>query len=83
MHALCQIIEKLVFLYISFSWTIQKDSNISIYICCPQEALSNISLHDGNLKLDMDENTSKDGRSVSKKVFVNGVKARKPLKMST
>ena len=82
MHALCQIIEKLVFLYINFAWTLQPNSNRIVSIRQLEGALSNIGLLGENVKLEVDEKRSKNGRSVRRKVSVNGVKARKFLSLS-
>ena len=82
MHALCRIIEKLLFLYISFAWTLQPNSDRTISIRRLESALSNIGLHGGNNKFEVDEKRSKDGRSVPRKVSMNGVKARKFLSLS-
>ena len=79
MHALCQIIEKLVFLYITFAWTLQPNLDQAVSIWNLEGALSDISLHGGNVKLEVDNKRSKNGRSVPRKVSVNGVKARKFL----
>ena len=55
MHALCQIIEKLVFLYITFAWTLQPNSDRIVSIQQLEGALSDIGLHGGNVKLEVGE----------------------------
>lgn len=81
MHALCRIVEKLVFLYICFAWTVQPNSERNMSISSLENALSDIGLHGGNVKLEVDEKRSKGGKCIPKKVSISGVKARKFLSM--
>ena len=79
MHVLCKIVEKLLYLYISFAWTIQPNSNRATSIRALERALSNIGLHNGHVQIELDEKRSKNGRSIPQKVSVSGVKARRFL----
>ena len=72
MHALCQIIDKLLFLYITFARTLQPNSDRTTSLRRLEEALSAIGLHGGNVKLEIDKKRSKDGRSVPRKVSIKG-----------
>ena len=81
MHGLCRIIEKLLFLYICFAWTLQPAIAKAECIKSLELILSSIGLHDGQVKIDQDEKTSTGGRDLPKKLSVNGVKAEQFLSM--
>lgn len=81
MHALCRIIEKLMYLYICFAWTLQPNTTKIQSIRALESVLSDIGLHGGHVKIEKDEKKSKDGRDVPKKPSIGGVKARRFLSM--
>ncbi len=81
MHALCRIIEKLMFLYICFAWTTRPASAKQRAILALETVFSNMGLHGGHVKIEADEKRSKNGRDVPKKLSIGGVKARLFLSM--
>lgn len=58
MHALCRIVEKLVYLYICFAWTLKPKRKSEISIRPMERVLSNIGLHGGNVKIEEDTKRS-------------------------
>lgn len=81
MHGLCRIIEKLLFLYICFAWTLRPATAKAKSIKNLENILSDIGLHGGHVKIEQDVKRSTRGKDVPKKLSVNGVKARRFLSM--
>ena len=79
MHGLCRIIEKILFLYICFAWTMRPATARIKAIASLKKVLSDIGMHGGNVKIEQDEKRSKDGRDMPKKLSIGGVKARRLL----
>ena len=76
MHAFCRIIEKLIHLYIKFSW---KEKNISIQkenLTKIEKILSDIGLHGGKVKIIEYPKRSIETHKVACKPSIGGVKAR-------
>ena len=79
LHALCRIIEKLVYLYICFAWTLKPQKESLKSIKAIEGVLSDIGLHGGHVKIEEDNKQSKGGRKVPKKPSIGGVKAKRFL----
>lgn len=79
LHALCRIVEKLVYLYIGFAWKLQPLSAREDAIRSIEKVLSEIGLHGGNVVIETDPQKSSSGNNVAKKPSIGGVKARRFL----
>ena len=79
LHALCRIVEKLVHLYIGFAFKLTPIAARDGAVKRIEEALSEIGLHGGNVKIETDQKKSRTGNNVPRKPSVGGVKARRFL----
>lgn len=79
LHALCRIIEKLVFLYIQFAWKLEPKSDSEEGIKKIEEILSEMGLHGGQVKIVADTKRSTASHQVPIKPSLGGVKARRFL----
>ena len=79
MHALCRIIEKLVYLYICFAWTMKPKQESEKTIKAIEKVLSHIGLHGGNVKIEEDTKRSTSTSKPPTKPSIGGVKARRFL----
>lgn len=79
LHALCRIIEKLVYLYICFAWTLKPQMESLKAIKAIEGVLSDIGLHGGHVKIEEDSKRSQGGRKIPKKPSIGGVKAKRFL----
>ncbi len=79
LHALCRIVEKLVYLYIGFAWKLKPLSAKEQAISCIEKVLSEMGLHGGNVVIETDPRRSGKGNDVPKKPSIGGVKARRFL----
>ena len=79
LHALCRIIEKLVYLYIGFAWKIQDIIERKQAISALEKNLSDIGLHGGNVRILKDTKKSTNEKEVPMKLSIGGVKARRFL----
>ncbi len=83
LHALCRIIEKVVYLYIGFAWKIKNKKERSAALSSLERVLSDMRLHGGHVKIDTDTKLSTKEKDIPNKVSINGVKARRFLSMPT
>lgn len=79
LHALCRIIEKLVYLYICFAWTLKPKEESTKAIKAIEGVLSNIGLYGGDVKIQEDIKRSTGGSKVPTKPSIGGVKAKRFL----
>ena len=77
LHALCRIVEKLVYLYIGYAWKIKNPGERERAIKQVEAALSEAGLHGGNVRIEADDKKSQNGNSVPRKPSIGGVKARR------
>lgn len=79
LHALCRIVEKLVYLYIEFAWKLQPKSVSDEGIKRIEEILSEMGLHGGKVKIISCSKRSTTSHQVPIKPSLGGVKARRFL----
>ena len=79
LHALCRIIEKLVFLYIGFAWKLRHEVKRKEAVQSLEAVLSKIGLHGGDVHITKDIKKSTNGKKVHIKPSIGGVKARRFL----
>lgn len=79
LHALCRIIEKLVYLYICFAWKIKNKAERQVALNKMQCVLSDMGLHGGNVQIQTDTKLSTKEKDVPNKPSMGGVKARRFL----
>ena len=79
LHALCRIIEKLVFLYIGFAWKIRDIAERKEAVSALERVLSDVGLHGGNVCILKDTKKSTNDKEVPMKPSIGGVKARRFL----
>ena len=79
MHALCHIVEKIIYLYIQFAWNDKDKRAQKENIAQLEQILSDIGLHGGNVKIVADKKRSPAKHEVPSKPSIGGVKARRLL----
>ena len=79
LHALCRIVEKLVYLYIQFAWKLEPKIESQRGIRKIEEILSDMGLHGGQVKIVADTKRSTTSHQVPIKPSLGGVKARRFL----
>ena len=79
LHALCKIVEKIVHLYIGFSWKLRPLKARDAATQKLESVLCEIGLHGGNVKIEADMKKSRKGDLTPMKPSIGGVKARRFL----
>lgn len=79
LHALCRIIEKLVYLYIQYAWTLKPKSAADEGIKKIEQVLSEMGLHGGRVEIVACKKRSTESHEVPIKPSLGGVKARRFL----
>ena len=79
LHALCRIVEKIVYLYIQFAWTLKPKQKASESIKRIEKVLSKMGLHGGKVKIIPDTKRSTTTYEVPIKPSLGCVKARRFL----
>ena len=79
LHPLCRIIEKLVYLYIQYAWTLKPKSEAKEGIKKIEEILSEMGIHGGKVEIVPCKKRSTESHEVPIKPSLGGVKARRFL----
>lgn len=79
LHALCRIVEKLIYLYIQYAWKLVPLEDQKEAIHNLETVLSGIGLHGGKVKIEADKKRSTSSHEVPIKPSIGGVKARRFL----
>ena len=79
LHALCRIVEKLVYLYIQFAWKLRPKYESDASIRRIEQVLSEMGLHGGKVKIISCPKRSTTSHEVPIKPSLGGVKARRFL----
>ena len=79
LHAMCRIVEKLVYEYVCFAYKMQPISQSQAVCKRIEEVLSSVGLHKGRVEIKKDEKRSGASGNLPLKPSIGGVKARKFL----
>ena len=79
LHALCRIVEKIIHIYIGFTWKLKPAKAKDKAIHKIEAVLSEIGLHGGNVNIEANMKKSQNGNLIPMKPSIGGVKERRFL----